>query len=146
MLKVLTGLAASRSLAIDGERLSGDFDPLINPIQLLEHPQRWPRHTGLYVAQQVGDKYLHQSQFSLAPVFQLNSKALGGLYMNIQGLRFVLQLYPLDRLEGSGFERHCHRPTALNYHGLGRRCTIRLSWLNRSHRAEVGILALSDET
>jgi hypothetical protein len=146
MLKVLFGMATSKNLAMGGERLAGDFDPLINPVELLEHPLRWPRHTGLYLAQQAGEKYQHQSQFSLAPIFQLKSKNLGGLYMNIQGLRFVLQLYPLERLQGSGFERHCFRPTALNYHGLGRRFTIRLSWLKRHHRAEVEILALPDES
>ncbi|WP_155847655.1 hypothetical protein [Asticcacaulis benevestitus] len=127
LLKTLKALAVSRNLAIDNERIAGEFASDIRLLDLLDDPTSWPDGTGLYCIMKPGDLTENHSRFQIAPL-TTDSGSLRGLATNMLGLHFLLLLEPLDRARNPDFSLAVFRPGEIIVRHPTARCRIVISW------------------
>lgn len=127
MLKMLAGMAASNYLAADGEVLANGLHPTIDVVGLLQDPTKWVPPLGLYFTQRLGQRFLRQDIFHLAPLSTIDGKEISGMLADLQGLHIAL--LALNRpVAGSSLEQSGYRPGRINFIMGDVHHTILLSW------------------
>lgn len=130
MLKTLAGMAASKNLANDRERLSGIFDSDIDVGGLLQASVTWKRPAGLHFTQRLGAQFNSKTTLDMAPLTRRENSNIVGLLAAIQGFQVTLLATPNVILKDAGLEKAVYRLERLNFH-MQARHVIQLSWENR---------------
>ena len=125
LLKTLKALSLSNYLRMDGSALSGSFYTAIRILDLLDKIDAWPKGSGLYCANTVGDITKSYNRFQIAPMPNQDGD-LCGLWANIIGVSFILLL-----VETQPFALPAgmlHRPGAIIVDHGGFTKTLTISW------------------
>lgn len=130
MLKTLAGMAASKNLANDRERLSGVFDSDIDISDLLQTPEIWKRPGGLYFTQRLGAQFNTKTTLDMAPLTRRENSNIVGILAAIQGFQVTLLATPNVILKDAGLEKAVYRIERLNFN-MQAKHVIQLSWENR---------------
>jgi len=130
MLKTLVGLAASKNLASEKQRLPGDFDSDIDLAELLQNPEQWKSPTGMYFTQKLGAEFRSSPDLALAPLSRREVEHVVGMIMAIQGFAITLLATPAVVLEDAGLAKAAYHIEKINFH-MQRRHSIQLSWEKR---------------
>lgn len=127
LLKIVAGLAASKSLAADGRRLENLFSSHVAIAELMQDPDKWVKPMGLYYLQQTGEQFQASNTLELAPLHS-NSGHIGGLVSRLQGVMICLLLDRPESLKGSSLERATYRLTKFHVRWPSGTRLLELSW------------------
>lgn len=89
LLKTLAGMAASRNLSSQHERLPGLFNNEISVPSLLENALAWKAPLGMYSLQRLGQRLQLKNGLEIAPL-SAETKELGGMITLLHGLTTIL--------------------------------------------------------
>lgn len=128
MLKTAAGLAASKNLSSDGVPLPGDFHHKVNILSLLSDPTSWKHPMGLFFTQRLGEEFLRNDHFGIAPISRIDTKEIVGVRIDLQGLQFSLLLTSLDAFDKSPLAKAIYRPGRLSFRHKLLTNNIQLSW------------------
>jgi hypothetical protein len=95
LLKTAKAAAVSKNLAIGRARLSGAFARDNAILDMLDSPSQWPEGAGLYCVMNTGTLTVNHPRFQFQPLTN-DQGEIEAVALNILGLKFVLQLGPLD--------------------------------------------------
>lgn len=131
LLKTTAGLAASKYLGTEGERLPGDFASGIDVATLLEDPTAWRSPMGMFAIIKLGQTINVANELQIAPLTNHN-REIGGLLTMIHGFTIALLLERKESLTGSSLERAMYRADRINAQKEHGQQVILLSWIKRS--------------
>lgn len=140
LLKTLKAMAVSKNLSRDGARLSGKFRGDFDLIRFLESPTSWPATTGMYCTMNAGHRILSGVEFQLTPFSSEESDEIGGLWANIQGIRFIMMIEPIDLNRNPDLRSARYRPSKINFDVGRARNTITLCWEDGNTHPTVDLL------
>jgi hypothetical protein len=128
LLKTLKAMAVSRNLSRESVRLSGKFQSDVRIVDMLDDPRSWPQSTGLYCMMPDGRRMINSNRFQLSPLSGAVSGEIGGVWVNILGIAFVLMIEPIDLNKNPELRNAKYRPGEIRIKERGSVSTVGISW------------------
>jgi hypothetical protein len=125
MLKVLCGFVTSGNAVVDGEKrvLAADA----HWCDLVMGRKVLPQGLGLWATSNPGDVLNTSCGIGFAPLFG-DHQRLGGISMEINGIRLALALCTVINHKGTVLDGALFRPTSLLFVGEARRVMLKFGW------------------
>lgn len=125
-LKTIAGMAASGNLS-DGAARFRDFAPEIDVAKMMVDAAAWPRDSGMYFFQKIGEKTTTTERFDIAPLIDHQEKITGAV-ATFAGLRFAIIFTGDFALADHSLQEYFYRPGVLNFRLHDRVHSILLSY------------------